>query len=99
MEDGLLLVIIIGVIVFSYGLLILMGKCDKIITSKHNSIIPCNTDNFNVYKLRVLQGGMLILASILLLIAAFFDLFLYFAWGMIGLLIIEEILKCTWAKK
>ena len=88
-----------SVIILGYGLLILMGKCDKIITSKHNSIIPCNTDNLNIYKLRALQGGMLVLASILLWMAAFFDLFLYFALVMIGLLFIEEILKCTWAKR
>ncbi len=99
MTDVSLFVTIMSVIILCYGLLILMGKCDKIILSKENTIIPFKADNFNIYKLRVLQGGFLILASILLWMAAFFDLFLYFAWVMIGLFIIEEILKHTWAKR
>ena len=99
MTDISLFVTIMSVIILCYGLLIIMGKCDKIILSKENSIIPFKADNFNIYKLRVLQGGFLILVSILLWMAAFFELFMYFAWVMIGLFIIEEILKHTWAKR
>ena len=99
MTDVQIFVTIMSVIILGYGLLILMGKCDKIILSKENSIIPFKADNINIYKLRVLQGGFLILASILLWIAAFFDMYKLFAWSMIVFLFIEEILKCTWAKR
>ena len=56
MTDVSLFVTGMSVIILCYGLLILMGKCDKIILSKENSIIPFKADNFNIYKLRVLQG-------------------------------------------
>ena len=48
MTDVSLFVTIMSVIILCYGLLILMGKCDKIILSKENSIIPFKADNFNI---------------------------------------------------
>lgn len=99
MNEDQIIVTLISVAVLCYGLLILMGKCDKIIISKHNSIIPFNIEKYNIYKLRFLQGGMLVICSILLAITYFCDNIDILPWILVPLLIIEEILRYTWARK
>lgn len=99
MNEDQIIVMVISVAVLCYGLLILMGKCDKIIISKHNSIIPFNIEKYNIYKLRFLQGGMLVLGAILLAATFFCDNIRLLPWLMVPLLIIEEILRYTWARK
>ena len=99
MNEDQIIVTLISVAVLCYGLLILMGKCDKIIISKHNSIIPFNIEKYNIYKLRFLQGGMLVICSILLAITYFCGNIYVLPWILVPLVIIEEILRYTWARK
>ena len=77
---------------------VFFGKCDKILI---NSTIGLdyNADEFNIFKLRLLKGCLLILTSIILLIFTLCGIAKIFIWVGIPILIVEEILTYTWAKK
>lgn len=98
MDVHTLCFIIICSLILIYGILIIFGKCDKILI---NSTIGLdyNADEFNIFKLRLLKGCLLILTSIMLLIFTLCGIAYIFIYAGIPILIVEEILTYTWAKK
>lgn len=96
MTAKFIVILIISLIVMVLAIIILAGKGDNLIAG-YNTAANDERDTYDIGKVRICKGGMLLILSILMLLFA--DNFIVLIAVVPPLAILSIVLANTWAKK
>ncbi len=97
MTAQFILLLIISLIVFVLATIILTGKGDNLIAGYNNTSTKEEKERYNIKRVRICIGGMLLILSPIMLMFA--DNFIILIAIVPPLSILSVILSNTWAKK
>lgn len=95
---GNISIILVSVFCFVYGFFISMGKADWALKNQRKQLFPIDFEKSNIFKVRILAGGLLMMLAVGICIFWFCQIMNYFLWFVIPLVIVYYLLMWTWAK-